>query len=421
MKWPTVRNVLLAAAFWCVFTANLPIGGGAVAIASGDDEDRVLSDKSDPKEPNDPADLPVIVENFDDDRLSDSWTLSGDDLENCRMEEANGRLEFLATEKAQGLAAYCVATGWQIDPTHDFSLRVNYHYGLVSDTDGRLFIGLSPDANDLSTRYVMLGVGCGRYYPYIWFESIDARDVQMDFNGRRQDDGTLYVSYHAARDELYLSTISYGDPNAWAVIGGLLGNSWQGGLVTVFLGGGTDGQEILSGEAWFDDFIVDAGSVTGFPSKEAIREVYRFWAPAVSQHFYTMDTAERDWLIREFAEVWIYEGPVYKAASSAFDKGLLPVYRFWSTINSSHFYTIAEAEKETLIEEYSHSWIFEGVAFYAYPEGSQPAECLPVYRFWNVVDNDHFYTMDEGERDTLLREYPHLYVYEGVAFYAYGL
>lgn len=421
MKWPTIRNVLLTAAFWGIFVAGLPTGGDGLAIASGDDLDRVLPDKTDPTEPNDRADRPVIVEDFDDDRLSDSWTLSGDDIENCRMEEANGRLEFLATEKAQGVAAYCVATGWQIDPTHDFSFKVNYHYGLVSDTDGRLFVGLSPDANDLSTRYVMLGVGCGREYPYIWFESIDTRDLQMDFSGRRQDDGTLYVSYNATRDELYLSTIGYGDPNAWAVIGGLVGNSWQGGPLSVFLGGGTDGQEILSGDAWFDDFVVETGNVTGSPSEETIREVYRFWSPGISRHFYTMDTAERDWLIREYAEVWTYEGPAYRAAPSAFQKGLLPVYRFWSPIGQSHFYTIVEIEKQTLIEEYSYYWTFEGVAFYAYPEGSQPEECLPVYRFWNVTDNSHFYTMDEGERDNLMREYPHIYAYEGIAYYAYGL
>jgi hypothetical protein len=378
------------------------------------------TDPTDPNEPNDPTEPTVIADDFNDNRLSSSWTLSGDELLSCWLDEVNGRLELMATTKAQGGFAYCAGNGWQIDPKSDFSFKVDYHYGLVSDTDGQVFIGISPDANDLSTRYVKLGVGCDRQYPYVWYESIDSQDMQMDFNGRRLDDGTLYVSYDAAKDELYLSTLDYGEKNAWAVVADVLGASWQGGPITVFLGGGSSGLEIASGDAWLDNFVVDAGA-SSEPSNDMIRDVYRFWSPVISRHFYTIDTAERDKLVNEYAAVWTYEGPVYKAATSAFQKGLLPVYRFWSPTGTSHLYTIDEAEKDKLIKEYSSYWIFEGVAFYAYPEGSQPAECLPVYRFWNVTDNSHFYTMDVSERDKIIREYPNIYTYEGVAFYAYGL
>ncbi|NLH41895.1 MAG: hypothetical protein GX448_08645 [Planctomycetes bacterium] len=401
-----------------------PSDSGFSAIACGLYFSLGLTGKTEPAEPAEPNEPEVpaaISDDFDGDRLSESWTLSGDDLQSCRLEQANGRLELLTTSRAQGVSAYCVGAGWHVDATGDFSFKVDYHFGLVSDTDGQIFIGITPDANDLSTRYVKLGVGCDRQYSYVWYESIDLRDMQMDFNGRRSDDGTLYVSYNAARDELYLSTLGYGDPNAWAVVAGLVGRSWQGGPLTVFLGGGTDGLEIVSGDAWLDNFIVETGGVSSDPANDEIRDVYRFWSPVISRHFYTMDTAERDKLIKEYAAVWTYEGPVYKAAASAFQKGLLPVYRFWSPIGESHLYTIQESEKDTLIRDYPDYWIFEGVAFYAYPEGSQPAECLPVYRFWNVTDNSHFYTMDESERDKMIREYPDIYVYEGVAFYAYGL
>jgi hypothetical protein len=404
-----------------------PAGNDCTSLACGLYFSLALMGKTDPTDPVDPTDpndpvVPTLVaDDFDDNRLSASWTLSGDELLSCWLEEANGRLELLTTAKAQGVAAYCVGTGWQIDPTSDFSFKVDYHYGLVSDTDGQLFVGISPDANDLSSRYVKLGVGCDRQYPYVWYESIDTRDMQMDFNGRRLDDGTLYVSYNAARDELYLSTSGYGDPNAWAVIGGVVGASWQGGPLVVFLGGGTDGQEIVSGDAWLDNFIVETGSTSSEPSNDAVSDVYRFWSPVISRHFYTVDTAERDKLIKEYAAVWTYEGPVYKAATSAFQAGLKPVYRFWSPTGQSHFYTIDEAEKDQLIKEYSHFWTFEGVAFYAYPEGVQPAECVPVYRFWKNTDDSHFYTTDVSERDKILKEYPDLYIYEGVAFYTYGL
>jgi hypothetical protein len=44
-------------------------------------------------------------------------------------------------------------------------------------------------------------------------------------------------------------------------------------------------------------------------------------------------------------------------------QGLVPVYRFWSEKLAGHFYTIDEAEKNKLIREQSQVWTFEGVVF----------------------------------------------------------
>ena len=44
----------------------------------------------------------------------------------------------------------------------------------------------------------------------------------------------------------------------------------------------------------------------------------------------------------------------------------MPVYRFWSEQLGHHFYTIDEAEKNVLIENYSQVWEFEGIVWYAY-------------------------------------------------------
>jgi len=41
------------------------------------------------------------------------------------------------------------------------------------------------------------------------------------------------------------------------------------------------------------------------------------------------------------------------------------VYRFWSDALSGHFYTIDEAERDKLINQYSHVWTYEGIAWYA--------------------------------------------------------
>jgi hypothetical protein len=93
------------------------------------------------------------------------------------------------------------------------------------------------------------------------------------------------------------------------------------------------------------------------------------------------------------------------------------VYRFWS--GHSHFYTISESERDYLISNFPNVWTYEGIAFYAYPEGSQPPESRPIYRFWNPHSSSHFYTISEAERDTVIRDYSYSWTYEGVAFYAY--
>ena len=59
------------------------------------------------------------------------------------------------------------------------------------------------------------------------------------------------------------------------------------------------------------------------------------------------------------------------------------------------------------------------MAFYAYPEGQQPAGTIPVYRFWSNTLGGHFYTIDEAEKDRLTKESPQVWSYEGVAWYAY--
>ena len=53
--------------------------------------------------------------------------------------------------------------------------------------------------------------------------------------------------------------------------------------------------------------------------------------------------------------------------------GSMPVYRFWSPANSVHFYTIDESEKAMLIRDWPTVWTFEGIAYYAWPPESEVA------------------------------------------------
>jgi hypothetical protein len=155
------------------------------------------------------------------------------------------------------------------------------------------------------------------------------------------------------------------------------------------------------------------------PFEVLYNTVYRFWSPLTGRHFYTADPAERDHLIDQYAYAWTYEGDVFYAYATPYDDDLAPVHRFWSDATSSHFYTISEAEKDFVIETYPDVWTYEGVAFYAYPDGAAPPATRPVHRFWNAVEGGHFYTMDEAEKDAVIDKFSHVFVYEGIAFYCY--
>lgn len=90
------------------------------------------------------------------------------------------------------------------------------------------------------------------------------------------------------------------------------------------------------------------------------------------------------------------------------------VHRFANSNNGEHFYTIDEYEKDTVLQDYT-CYRYEGIAFYAYPT-DQP-KTLPVYRFFDKDVGCHFYSLDEAEKDIVMQNCT--WLYERVAFYAY--
>lgn len=152
---------------------------------------------------------------------------------------------------------------------------------------------------------------------------------------------------------------------------------------------------------------------------EPNRPVYRFWSPILRGHFYTAKESEKQKLIDNFSDVWTYEEIAYYVFPAARNPDIMPIYRFWSGASRSHFYTISEAERDKLINNYSSYWTYEGPVLYAHPVGKEPAGACPVYRFWSPVTHRHFYTSKESERLKLLTDYPDVWTFEHIAWYAY--
>jgi 5-carboxymethyl-2-hydroxymuconate isomerase len=147
--------------------------------------------------------------------------------------------------------------------------------------------------------------------------------------------------------------------------------------------------------------------------------VYRFWSGSQASHFYTVSEEERDYVIATWPDKYTYEGIAYRAFGDALDSNLRPVYRFWSALYGGHFYTIDEAQRDYVIATWPTEWTYEEVAFYAYPEGSQPSGTMPVYRFWSPASGLHFYTMSEAQKQYVLDTWPDTWILEGIAWYAY--
>ncbi len=167
------------------------------------------------------------------------------------------------------------------------------------------------------------------------------------------------------------------------------------------------------GTAMIDDIAIGSRAPAG------TEPVFRFFSPVTICHFFTAKESEVLKLVNDFPDVWEFEGVAFFALSSASVTGALPVYRFFSPVLMSHFYTIKESEKDKLINQFSDIWIFEGIAFFAFTANTRPAETVPVFRFLNSQTGCHFFTASTSERDKLLTNFPGIWIPEGIAWYAF--
>jgi len=249
------------------------------------------------------------------------------------------------------------------------------------------------------------------------------------------------TTYNGGYDDGFIVKISSNGAHVWSSFLGGAGDEGSSGVsvnpdLDVFVVGGTASPGWLTGgfdttlNGEDDAFVVKlsdrppdgnntGGNNGGDTKHDGQSPLYRFWSPVHMRHFYTVSETEKESFINN-ADVWTYEGIAYYVPSDANTPGSLPVYRFKGVSTVAYFYTITESEKDRLINEFADFWAFDGAAFRAFPpEAPQPEGTAPVYRFWSPVSIAHFYTMDEQERDALIRDYPTFWTYEGIAWYAY--
>jgi hypothetical protein len=222
---------------------------------------------------------PLLSDNFDDNlRDTSMWNLYENDHDNAWLNETNQRLELRSTEAAGDFVAVYVANGWGLSPTDNFSFKADFHNSFTSggfDTWATVILGIGKGSNvatiGANNAIVEAAWDRGDEYnppPYSVFGysyTIDGNE-SWSREARNSTDGTLYVSYDAGADKLYLSHTGYGEPNASDTISGLLKGKWGGDVVTPFIGGNAENVALGSGDAYLDNFVVESGTFVPEPA-----------------------------------------------------------------------------------------------------------------------------------------------------------
>jgi hypothetical protein len=201
-------------------------------------------------------------DNFDNNKLNNAiWRLFADNGEKVWVVEDANRLNLRAAGQTNNLVADYIARNWSIDVNENFQTRIDFHYS-AADSPG--WVGMAVENSN--NNYVSISAGADGNQPYFWYEqTADGNVVSSGQTTRVSNDGTLYISYDASYDQLYLGYSGYGTGNAWQTIAGLLKGQWASKPVSIIVGGGSDGGSIDNNQAYLDNFEVTSGKVFGWP------------------------------------------------------------------------------------------------------------------------------------------------------------
>lgn len=90
----------------------------------------------------------------------------------------------------------------------------------------------------------------------------------------------------------------------------------------------------------------------------------------------------------------------------------VPVYRFYNIRNNSHFYTPSAEERDRVSASLGHVYRYEGVAYST--DGATNNQ--PLYRFFYKRGGTHFYTADVEEAALIQLRWSDLFTYEGQTY-----
>jgi hypothetical protein len=140
--------------------------------------------------------------------------------------------------------------------------------------------------------------------------------------------------------------------------------------------------------------------------------VYRFYNTTNGTHFYTPSTQEREHVLATWPHIYTLEGVAYSTNPA---NNTTPLQRLYNKRSGSHFYTPSEQEAQNALARWPDVFTYDGPTYAVNP--APVANSIPVYRFYNLKNGSHFYTASDEEKNHVIATWPHIYQYEGPAFW----
>jgi len=140
--------------------------------------------------------------------------------------------------------------------------------------------------------------------------------------------------------------------------------------------------------------------------------VHRFYNFTNNPHFFTPSLEEANSVIANYPNVFRYEGICYYTNPA---NNTQPLYRFYNRVSASHFYTASLDEANHILVTWPTIFQLDGQTYSVNP--GPVANSVPVYRFFNKTNGSHFYTSSAEEADRVIATWPHIYTFEGPAFW----
>ncbi len=211
----------------------------------------------------------VATDDFNDNAKGAMWYQIEEKADETWLEETNQRLELRSTATADDEAASYVSRKWRLSTAADFAFRADWHYDNASGKESEVGIGI---ANPMQ-KEIFIGAGYegnGGEGAYVGpFGETEDTEWLDDTIARGGTDGTMYFSYDASEDTLYVSLNGYWQPEDtangdWVIDDVVADDSdpedWDADMVAVVLGGFSWEATLASGDAYLDDFVLTQGT-----------------------------------------------------------------------------------------------------------------------------------------------------------------
>jgi len=157
-----------------------------------------------------------------------------------------------------------------------------------------------------------------------------------------------------------------------------------------------------------------------YPADHHVNSVWRYYHGAQKNHFYTTNEKEIGTTVNGAVgnHGYVCEGHCFHIFTHH-HHGLVPVYRYYQEANHDHFYTNNAGEIGTteVGRTGNHGYKCEGVLGYVSP--TEFFGSIPVYRYYSASAIDHLYTSNPGEIGVTQQGHTgnHGYTCEGILGY----